>query len=290
MLPTARYRVARMRATGVVLLASSEDGWIAYYPTWVAIAFFGPNRWKRAQHALRQLRTPGWCWNDDTYNLRNSCRAAQDGVVAIGGANFGAPYAPFVMRRKGCAAEAARLARDAVPFSDSAPAAPAKFSYTAKLFHGNSEPDWKPKEGSCLIGEPDIAAEYAEYRSGSGAHLYKIGIDETGLKKAYLEADDDAIWADDDADLDAFRAQARREGFDGDEDIYEYEDTGPDGGMSGTCTKLMTPKAVRQTKVLDKVDLEEMEDLDIDENPGALKLPGVDEWGDFIVEDWADAD
>ena len=114
-----RRRIVTAQArlvAGAILLQRTRDGWIAYYPTWVAISFHGPNRFLRAQHALRTLRTPGWCWNDHTYNLRNSCRAAQDGVVAIGGANFGAPYAPFVMRRKGCAATAAARAIRAVPF------------------------------------------------------------------------------------------------------------------------------------------------------------------------------
>ena len=111
---------AALQAQGVVIRQASKDGWIAYYPTWVAIAFFGPNRYLRAQHCIRTLRDPGFCWKNHTYNLRNSVRAARDSVVAIGGANFGAPYAPFVMARKGCARTAAARAIAAVPFQGGA--------------------------------------------------------------------------------------------------------------------------------------------------------------------------
>lgn len=105
-------------------------------------------------------------------------------------------------------------------------------------YHGTSQTDWTPHVGACLADTPEMAATYGEI-------VYVVEVDMSGLTKAVVsdEAMGD-IWADDYAPLSAIVAAAQADGWDGDEDVIVYADTGADGGCDGDCYRLMTPPAM----------------------------------------------
>ena len=98
---------------------------------------------------------------------------------------------------------------------------------TETLYHGTTLTEWTPHVSAHLTENLDMARAYA----GEGGTVWTVTLGRAGLAMADLDAEE--LWWDDDATDDQFRALAVEEGWDGTEDVFRFDDHGPDNMETG---------------------------------------------------------